>query len=64
MEKPSPWGLVAIGTMIAICVGGGMAIGWLADDHFGTKPTLTLVGLAVGLLAAIVGAVVEIRRYL
>lgn len=47
--------LIGIGWYFAICIVLGLVGGVLLDRVAGTAPLLTLVGLAVGLLAAFYG---------
>jgi hypothetical protein len=44
-----------IGWYVALSIGGGVALGWFLDRQFDTRPVLTLIGLAVGILAAFSG---------
>lgn len=62
--KPSLIGLAAIGTTNAVCIGGGLALGWVADNHLGTAPVLTLVGLLVGVAAGVAATVAEVKTFL
>ena len=38
----------AVGFQLAFAVVGGLYLGNLADEHFGTTPWLTVVGLLIG----------------
>ncbi len=38
----------AVGFQLAFAVVGGLYVGYLADEHWGTGPWLTLVGLLLG----------------
>lgn len=49
--------LLGIGWYVAICIGGGTYSGVLLDRHFGLSPLLTLIGLGVGIAAAVGGMV-------
>lgn len=49
--------LLGIGWYVAICIGGGTYGGVLLDRHFGLSPLLTLIGLGVGIAAAVGGMV-------
>lgn len=49
--------LLGIGWYVAICIGGGTYGGALLDRHFGLSPLLTLIGLGVGIAAAVGGMV-------
>jgi F0F1-type ATP synthase assembly protein I len=50
------FGVVGIGFYLATSIVGLTVVGSLLDGHFGTKPVLTLVLLALGLLVGFVGA--------
>ena len=56
--------LLGLGTACAACVIVGMVLGHLADNQLDSAPAGVLVGMASGILLAILGAVFEIRRYL
>ena len=47
--------LVGIGWYVAMCIGGGAVGGLFLDRQLETGPILTLVGLCVGIAAAVVG---------
>ena len=47
--------LVGIGWFVAVCIGGGAVGGLLLDRQLETGPIITLVGLCVGIAAAVVG---------
>ena len=47
--------LLGIGWYVGICIGGGTYGGLLLDRQFGWSPLLTLIGLALGIAAAIGG---------
>jgi F0F1-type ATP synthase assembly protein I len=40
------------------------AVGYLVDDWLGTSPIFVLIGVALGVAAAVGQAVVTVRRYL
>jgi F0F1-type ATP synthase assembly protein I len=61
---PSAWELVGLGGFLVACVVAGLALGWLADDHWGSTPVGILVGLAVGVVVGIAGAAVRVADYL
>lgn len=61
---PSAMAFVGMGTTIAGCVALGVVIGILGDDRFHTGPILLLVGLVLGILAAVGSVISQIRRYL
>jgi ATP synthase protein I len=45
----------AIGLEMGLCVAIGLAIGYFLDQHFHTKPWLTLIFLLLGIAAAFRG---------
>jgi len=55
---------MAIGLASALMIGGGLGIGLAVDAWLHSSPIATLVGLAVGLLAAVASTVRQIRRFL
>jgi F0F1-type ATP synthase assembly protein I len=64
--KPLP-GAVAflnMGLSAAVCVGAGVVLGIWADDRWHTAPALLVVGLLLGLAAATLLVVGQIRKYL
>jgi F0F1-type ATP synthase assembly protein I len=61
---PSAWELVGLGGFVVACVVAGLAIGWLADEHWGSTPVGILVGLAVGVVVGTAGAAVRVADYL
>lgn len=65
-EKPSPglFDLMAMGIASAIMIGAGLAAGIGIDDWLHSSPVATLVGLLVGLVAAVGNFVHQVRRFL
>jgi F0F1-type ATP synthase assembly protein I len=53
-----------MGVVIAAELLLGLGLGWLLDKLLGTGPVFLLVGLLVGILAAVGYTVVEFRKYL
>jgi F0F1-type ATP synthase assembly protein I len=53
-----------MGVSAAACVGVGVLLGVLADDQLHTAPAFLVVGLLLGLAAAVGSVVAQIRRYL
>ncbi len=47
--------LLGVGWFVAICIGGGTAGGFFLDRQFGLSPTLTLIGLFIGIGVAVIG---------
>lgn len=65
-EKRSPTlgDLFWIGTACAISVVAAGAIGYWLDATFGTLPWLTFVGLAFGIVSAVMLVVNQLRKFL
>jgi F0F1-type ATP synthase assembly protein I len=64
--KPLP-GAVAflnMGLSAAVCVGAGVVLGIWADNSWHTAPAMLVVGLLLGLAAATLLVVGQIRKYL
>ena len=64
--KPLP-GTVAflgMGLSAAVCVGIGLGLGLWVDSALHTAPAFLLVGLALGVAAAAVSVIKQIRTYL
>jgi len=53
-----------MGLSAAVCVGVGVGLGLWVDDLAHTGPAFLLVGLALGVAAAAMGIVKQIRTYL
>jgi F0F1-type ATP synthase assembly protein I len=58
------WTLVGLGGFLVGCVVAGLAVGWLADNHWGTDPVGILIGLGTGVVVGIVGSALRIAGYL
>jgi F0F1-type ATP synthase assembly protein I len=56
--------LMGMGTVIAAELVAGLGLGWLVDSLAGTKPIFLLIGLLLGIAAAVSYTVVEFRKYL
>lgn len=61
---PGAAAFLGMGLSAAACVGVGIGLGVLADGEWHTAPALLLVGMFVGLVAAVVSVVTQIRQYL
>lgn len=48
--------LLGLGSYLATCIAGGPTLGYFIDRWLGTEPAFTLIGLALGLVIAFVGA--------
>jgi len=60
---PSMGDVFWIGTACALSVVGGAGLGYLADWLASTTPWLTFVGLAFGIVSAVLLAVHQFRRF-
>lgn len=60
----SVWNLLGLGGYDALCLLAGMGLGWFVDSRLHTTPIFVLVGLAVGLVLAVVGTWAQIKKYL
>ena len=47
--------LLGIGWYVALCIGGGAALGLLLDGRLGVSPLFTLTGLFLGIGVAVIG---------
>jgi F0F1-type ATP synthase assembly protein I len=55
---------VGLGTSIAGCIAVGVVAGIALDSWLGTSPAFLVVGLVLGLAAAVASVVAQVRRYL
>ncbi|MCE3553737.1 AtpZ/AtpI family protein [Pseudonocardia sp. RS11V-5] len=53
-----------MGVTMALCLVAGFGLGWLADRPGHTFPTFALVGLALGVVAAVLFVRRQFKRYL
>jgi F0F1-type ATP synthase assembly protein I len=65
-EKPPPrvFDLLAIGLASALMIGGALGIGLVVDAWLRSSPIATLIGLAIGIVAAVGSTVRQMRRFL
>ena len=67
-EEPRPlpgaMSFLGMGLSAAVCVGACLALGLWLDSVFHTAPAFLLAGLALGLAAAALSVVKQIRTYL
>jgi F0F1-type ATP synthase assembly protein I len=56
--------LLGMGTAIAAQLVAGLGLGWLVDWLAGTTPIFVIIGLFLGIAAAVSYTVVEFRKYL
>jgi F0F1-type ATP synthase assembly protein I len=64
--KPLPGAVafVGMGTSVAGCVAVPVVLGILGDDTWHTSPLLLVIGLIVGLAAAVGSVVAQVKRFL
>jgi ATP synthase protein I len=55
---------LGMGLSAATCVGVGVVLGVWGDSAWHTAPALLVVGLLLGLAAAVASVVAQIRKYL
>jgi F0F1-type ATP synthase assembly protein I len=65
-DKPSPnlFTLATLGISIALCIAVGVVLGLYLDGVTHRSPLFTLCGLALGVVAAVATAYLEIKRFL
>lgn len=56
--------LLGMGAVIAAELVAGLGLGWLVDSLAGTTPVFLLIGVLLGIAAAISYTVIEFRKYL
>ncbi|HKA90671.1 MAG TPA: AtpZ/AtpI family protein [Haliangiales bacterium] len=60
-DSPSPFfkqaRFASVGLEMGIAVAIGAGVGYLGDNHFGTKPWLSLIGLLIGVAAGFKGMI-------
>ena len=61
-SRSDAWSLLGLGTAIAACLVLPLVLGYLLDHGVHTTPLFTLVGLALGVVAAARYAYTEVRR--
>ena len=62
--SPGAVAFLGLGLSIALCLAVTVGAGLLLDAALHSAPTFLLIGLAVGIVAAVAMAVVTIRKYL
>ena len=62
-EGPELGDLLSMGLTLATCLVVGFGLGWLADLPLHTFPLLAMVGLALGVVAAVVYVVKLFKRF-
>ena len=61
---PGAVAFLGMGLSAAVCVAVGLLLGILIDNALGTAPAFLLVGLSLGLAAAAISVIKQIRTYL
>ncbi len=61
---PAAVAFLTLGVAWAVLLAAGWGFGYLIDRWAGTSPAFTFVGLACGLVLAVLTTVVRIRKYL
>jgi F0F1-type ATP synthase assembly protein I len=56
--------LLGMGATIAAELAAGLGLGWLIDAFAGTAPIFLIVGVFLGIAAAVVYTIAEFRKYL
>lgn len=62
-DGPGIMEFAGLGLLNAVCLLGGLGIGYLLDDSLGTLPTFMMVGLLVGIAVGAVATRAELRRF-
>lgn len=64
-DRSMDWSaLLSMGAIIAAELVAGLGLGWLVDSLADTGPIFLLIGLLLGIAAAVSYTVVEFRKYL
>jgi F0F1-type ATP synthase assembly protein I len=53
-----------MGATVAGCVAAGVVLGILVDDWLHTSPAFLVVGLVLGVVAAVATVTTQVRRFL
>ncbi len=61
---PGAVAFLTLGIAAAVSLIAGAGIGYLVDEWAGTSPLFTLIGLGLGLVAAVMMTVTRVRKYL
>jgi F0F1-type ATP synthase assembly protein I len=56
--------LLTLGVTDAACLGAGFGVGWLLDGVVDSRPLLTLFGLVVGIVIAVLTTWSQMRKFL
>ena len=52
-----------LGVLNAVCLLGGLALGWLVDRELHTLPLFMLIGLVAGITLGAIATRSELKRY-
>ena len=63
-RPPDLFTLLGMGVTAALCLAVGLIVGIVLDDRYRSSPVFTLIGLAVGVVMAIVAVYEQVRRFL
>jgi F0F1-type ATP synthase assembly protein I len=63
-DGPELGDLLSMGVSIALCLVVGFGLGWLVDLPLRTFPLWALVGLGLGIVAAVAFVSAQFRRYM
>lgn len=63
-DGPNLSDLFTFGMSTAACLVMGLGLGWLGDLALGTVPVLTLIGLALGIVATGLYIYAKLKKYL
>jgi F0F1-type ATP synthase assembly protein I len=61
---PGAVAFLTLGVAGAVALAAGGALGYLLDQWAGTSPLFTLIGLALGVVMAVLMTIVRVRKYL
>ena len=62
-RTPRAGQLIGMGSSIVGFVVLGLVLGWWADNAFDTTPVFILIGLALGVLGAVLSSVMQFSTY-
>jgi hypothetical protein len=63
-DGPGIFDFLSMGVAAALCLVIGGGVGYLLDAWIGTAPWLTFLGLAFGIVAAVLVTVSQVRKHL
>ncbi len=62
--SPGAAEFLTLGVTLAVTIVAAAALGYVVDRWLGTAPVFTLVGLVLGIAAAVLMTVARVRKYL